>query len=74
VDIHRSVTFSGRHDSIDADPSWQGSVLLRDIGDVKRLRQEGGRNLVTQGSTEIAHYERAGAIKIGDTALDSPSA
>jgi hypothetical protein len=21
----------------------------------------------------IAHYERAGAIKIGDTALDSPS-
>ena len=107
------------------DTSWQGSVLLRDITDVKRLRQEHGPNLVTQGSTElvhalladdlvdsmstytvpvvlgrgkklfadgsaphsytltrsrvsttglvIAHYERTGDIKIGDTALDSPS-
>ncbi len=109
----------------DVDTSWQGSVLLRDIADVKRLRDEDGPNLVTQGSTElvhallahdlvdamsiftvpvvlgggkklfadgsaphsykltrsrvsstglmIAHYERAGEIKIGDTALDSPS-
>jgi dihydrofolate reductase len=109
----------------DVDTSWQGSVLLRDIGDVKRLRDEDGPNLVTQGSTElvhallandlvdemsiftlpvvlgggkklfadgsaphsykltrsrvstmglvIAHYERAGEIKIGNTALDSPS-
>jgi dihydrofolate reductase len=109
----------------DVDTSWQGSVLLRDISDVKRLRQEHGSNLVTQGSTElvhalladdlvdamstftvpvvlgrgkklfadgsaprsytltrsrvsttglvIAHYERTGEIKIGDTALDSPS-
>ena len=109
----------------DVDTTWQGSVLLRDIADVKRLRQEIGPNLVTQGSTElvhalladdlvdamstftvpvvlgrgkklfadgsaphsytltqsrvsttglvIAHYERAGDIKIGDTALDSPS-
>jgi dihydrofolate reductase len=109
----------------DVDTSWQGSVLLRDIADVKRLRQEDGPNLVTQGSTElvhalladdlvdamstftvpvvlgrgkklftdgsaphsytltrsrvsttglvIAHYERTGDIKIGDTALDSPS-
>jgi dihydrofolate reductase len=109
----------------DVDTSWQGSVLLRDIADVKRLRQEHGANLVTQGSTElvhalladdlvdaistftvpvvlgrgkklfadgsaphsytltrsrvsttglvIAHYERAGDIKIGDTALDSPT-
>ena len=109
----------------DVDTSWQGSVLLRDITDVKRLRQEDGPNLVTQGSTElvhalladglvdamstftvpvvlgrgkklfadgsaphsytltrsrvsttglvIAHYERTGDIKIGDTALDSPS-
>ena len=100
-------------------------MLLRDIADVKRLREEDGPNLVTQGSTElvhallandlvdaisiftvpvvlgggkklfadgsaphsykltrsrvsttglvIAHYERAGEIKIGDTALDSPS-
>ena len=100
-------------------------MLLRDIADVKRLRQEDGPNLVTQGSTElvhallandlvdamsiftvpvvlgggkklfadgsaphsfkltssrvsstgilIGHYERDGEIKIGDTALDSPS-
>ena len=32
---------------------WQGSVLLRDIADVKRLRAEDGPNLVTQGSTEL---------------------
>jgi dihydrofolate reductase len=109
----------------DVDTSWQGSVLLRDIADVKRLREEDGPNLVTQGSTElvhallandlvdamstftapvvlgggkklfadgsaphsyqltgsrvsstglmIAHYQRAGKIKIGDTAAESPS-
>jgi len=108
------------------DTSWQGSVLLRDIDAVKRLREEDGPNLVTQGSTElvhallandlvdaisvffvpvvlgggkklfadgsaphsyklvrsrvsstglmIAHYERSGDIKVGDTALDKPSA
>ena len=100
-------------------------MLLRDIADVKRLREEDGPNLVTQGSTElvhallandlvdamtiftvpvvlgggkklfadgsaphaykltrsrvsstgimIGHYERDGEIKIGGTALDSPS-
>ena len=37
------------------DTSWQGSVLLRDIADVKRLRDEDGPNLVTQGSTELVH-------------------
>jgi dihydrofolate reductase len=110
----------------EVDASWQGSVLLRNIDDVKRLREEDGPNLVTQGSTElvhallandlvdamsiftvpvvlgggkklfadgsaphsykltgsrvsstgliIAHYERGGEIKIGDTALDKPSA
>jgi dihydrofolate reductase len=109
----------------EVDTSWQGSVLLRDLAEVKRLREEDGPNLVTQGSTElvhalfahelvdaisiftvpvvlgggkklfadgsaphsctltgsrvsstglvIAHYERAGKIKIGDTAVDSPS-
>ena len=109
----------------DVDMSWQGSVLLRDIAAVKRLREENGPNLITQGSTElvhtllandlvdaistftvpvvlgggkklfadgsvphsykligsrvsstgimIAHYERAGGIKTGDTAVDSPS-
>lgn len=39
----------------EVDTSWQGSVLLRDIADVKRLRQENGPNLVTQGSTELVH-------------------
>ena len=109
----------------EVDTSWAGSLLLRDIADVKRLKQEDGPNLVTQGSTElvqallandlvdaisiftvpvvlgggkklfadgsvphsfnltssrisstgilIGHYERAGEIKIGETALDSPS-
>jgi dihydrofolate reductase len=37
------------------DTSWQGSVLLRGIADVKRLKQEDGPNLVTQGSTELVH-------------------
>jgi dihydrofolate reductase len=37
------------------DTSWLGSVLLRDIADVKRLREEDGPNLVTQGSTELVH-------------------
>ena len=109
----------------EVDTSWAGSVLVRDIADVKRLKQEDGPNLVTQGSTElvhallandlvdamsiftvpvvlgggkklfadgsaphsfkltrsrvspngliVGHYERDGEIKIGGTALDSPS-
>ena len=109
----------------EVDTGWAGSVLLRDIADVKRLKQEDGPNLVTQGSTElvhallandlvdamsiftvpvvlgggkklfadgsaphsfkltrsrvspngliVGHYEREGEIKIGGTALDSPS-
>jgi dihydrofolate reductase len=109
----------------DVDTSWQGSVLLREVADIKRLEQEDGPNLVTQGSTElvhallandlvdamtiftipavlgggkklfadgsaphayklvrsrvsssgimVGHYERDGAIKIGDTALNAPS-
>jgi dihydrofolate reductase len=39
----------------DVDTSWQGSVLLRDFADIKRLKQENGPNLVTQGSTELVH-------------------
>src|SRR5262249_50492070 len=39
----------------EVDTSWTGSVLLRDIADVKRLKQEDGPNLVTQGSTELVH-------------------
>jgi len=37
------------------DTGWTDSVLLRDIADVKRLKQEDGPNLVTQGSTELIH-------------------
>src|SRR5438034_3861561 len=33
----------------EVDTSWQGSVLLRDIADVKRLKQEDGPNLVHAG-------------------------
>ena len=39
----------------EVDTSWQGSVRLRDIADVKRLKREDGPNLVTQGSTELVH-------------------
>ena len=39
----------------EVDTSWQGSVLLRDIADIKRLRNEDGPDLVTQGSTQLVH-------------------
>jgi dihydrofolate reductase len=39
----------------EVDMSWQGSVHLRDIAEVKRLKQEDGPDLVTQGSTELVH-------------------
>src|SRR5881392_2925171 len=39
----------------EVDTNWARSVLLRDIADVKRLKQEEGPNLVTQGSTELVH-------------------
>jgi dihydrofolate reductase len=39
----------------EVDTSWAGSVLLRDIADVKRLKLQDGPNLVTQGSTELVH-------------------
>jgi dihydrofolate reductase len=39
----------------EVDTSWQGSVLLRDIADVRCLREEDGPNLLTQGSTELVH-------------------
>src|SRR5688500_5944517 len=41
--------------SDELDTSWQGSVLLRDLAEVKRLKQEDGPKLVTQGSTELVH-------------------
>ena len=109
----------------DVDTSWAGSLVLRDVAQVQRLKQEDGPNLVTQGSTElvhallandlvdaisiftvpvvlgsgkklfadgsaphsfklirsrasssgvnVGHYEREGAIRIGDTAAETPS-
>src|SRR5690606_2303075 len=39
----------------DVDTIWKGSTLLRDIADVKRLKQEDGPDLVTQGSTALVH-------------------
>src|SRR6266576_1290450 len=39
----------------EVDTGWVGSVLLRDIAEVKRLKEEDGPNLVTQGSTELVH-------------------
>jgi dihydrofolate reductase len=39
----------------EVDTSWAGSVLLRDVAEVKRLKQEDGPPLVTQGSTELVH-------------------
>jgi dihydrofolate reductase len=39
----------------DVDTGWAGTVLLRDIDDVRRLKQEDGPPLITQGSTELIH-------------------
>jgi dihydrofolate reductase len=39
----------------EVDTGWVGSVLLRDIAEVKRLKQEDGPILLTQGSTELVH-------------------
>ena len=56
----------------DVDTSWAGSVLLRDIADVKRLRQEDGPNLVTQGSTELVHALFANDLVDGMTTFTVP--
>jgi dihydrofolate reductase len=56
----------------DVDTSWAGSALLRDIADVKRLRQEDGPNLVTQGSTEIVHALLANDLVDGMTIFTVP--
>jgi dihydrofolate reductase len=39
----------------EVDLTWQGSVLLRDIAEVKRLREEEGPALLVLGSTELVH-------------------
>ena len=39
----------------EVETGWVNSVLLRDLAAVKRLKQETGPDLVTQGSTELVH-------------------
>ena len=39
----------------EVDVSWEKTVLLRDIEAVRRLRQQEGTNLITQGSSELVH-------------------
>jgi dihydrofolate reductase len=39
----------------EVDTGWAGSVLLRDLDAVKRLKQDDGPDLLTQGSTELVH-------------------
>src|SRR5919199_4769075 len=39
----------------EVDTRWPGSVLLRNIADVQRLRDEDGPHLLTQGSSELVH-------------------
>ena len=39
----------------DVDTGWQNSVLLRDVSEVRRLKEQDGPSLVTQGSTELVH-------------------
>src|SRR6266705_370611 len=43
----------------EVDTSWAGSVLLRDIADVKRLKQEDGPNLVKAVNSENRRYPRS---------------
>lgn len=50
-DISKYVVSGGG----EVDIGWKGSVLLRDIAEVKRLKQQDGPPLVTQGSTELVH-------------------
>jgi dihydrofolate reductase len=39
----------------EVDTGWAGTVLLRDLAAVKRLKEEDGPQLLTQGSTELIH-------------------
>ena len=39
----------------------------------RRIRSRATRSRVSPNGLIVGHYEREGAIKIGDTTLDSPS-
>lgn len=56
----------------EVDTSWQGSVLLRSVDDVRRLREQDGPNLVTQGSTELVHALLANDLVDGMTIFTVP--
>ncbi|MEO8376107.1 MAG: dihydrofolate reductase family protein [Candidatus Sumerlaeota bacterium] len=56
----------------EVDTSWRGSVLLRDIADIKRLRDEDGPHLITQGSTELVHALLANDLVDGITTFTVP--
>jgi dihydrofolate reductase len=53
--LFKEITKYAVSRSGNVDTSWRGTVLLRDIAEVRRLRNEDGPNLVTQGSTELVH-------------------
>src|SRR5262249_27918667 len=53
--LFKEITKYAVSRSGDVDTRWQGSVLLRDIADVKRLKHEYCPNLVSQGSTDLVH-------------------
>jgi dihydrofolate reductase len=54
------------------DTGWQDSVLLRDIVEVKRLRDSDGPDLVTQGSTELVHALLANDLVDGISTFTLP--
>jgi hypothetical protein len=58
--------------SCSVDTSWQGSVLLRDIADVWRLRHADGPNLLTERSTELVHAPLASDLVNAMTVLAFP--
>jgi hypothetical protein len=63
------------------DDTTRATILFAGRAAGKKLFADGSaphsytltRSRVSSTGLMIAHYERAGAIKIGDTALDSPS-
>jgi dihydrofolate reductase len=53
--LFKDITKYAVSGSGEVDTRWPRSVLLRGMADVKRLKQEEGPKLVTQGSTELVH-------------------
>src|SRR4029453_13305090 len=56
----------------EVDPGWGDTVLLRDIAEVKRLKQEAGPNLVPQGSPELVHALLANDLVDGISVFTVP--